>query len=125
MKNSTTILAASVAAALSMAGAAQADSHDAQEKCYGVSLQGENNCAAGPGTTCAGTSTLDYQGNAWSLVAAGTCETMTLPADADGNARHGVTDATLTAGEYGPGINRDLPANLAADIAATYMPTTM
>ena len=50
-----------------------------QEKCYGVSLAGENDCAAGAGTTCAGTSTVDYQGNAWTLVDAGTCETMDLP----------------------------------------------
>jgi len=48
----------------------------AQEKCFGVALKGENNCAAGPGTSCAGTSTVDYQGNAWKLVDAGTCETM-------------------------------------------------
>lgn len=48
----------------------------AQEKCYGVALAGENGCAAGPGTTCAGSSTVDYQGNAWKLVPAGTCATM-------------------------------------------------
>jgi uncharacterized membrane protein len=47
-----------------------------QEKCFGVALKGENNCAAGPGTSCAGTSTVNYQGNAWKLVDAGTCETM-------------------------------------------------
>ncbi|KGK42155.1 membrane protein [Nitrincola sp. A-D6] len=45
-----------------------------QEKCFGVALAGQNDCAAGPGTSCAGTSTKDYQGNAWSLVPAGTCE---------------------------------------------------
>jgi uncharacterized membrane protein len=124
MKNSTTILAASVATALSMAGgAAQADAH--QEKCYGVALAGENNCAAGPGTTCAGTSVLDYQGNAWSLVPTGTCESIELPAAADGSMRRGVTAATLEAGGYGPGINRDLPPTLAAEISATYMPTMM
>ena len=49
------------------------------EKCCGVSLAGENDCAAGPGTNCAGTSTVDYQGNAWTLVPAGTCEGMELP----------------------------------------------
>ncbi|MCY4446285.1 MAG: DUF2282 domain-containing protein [Rhodobacteraceae bacterium] len=49
------------------------------EKCYGVSLAGENDCAAGPGTTCAGTSTVDYQGNAWTLVPAGTCADIELP----------------------------------------------
>ena len=46
------------------------------EKCFGVSLAGANDCAAGPGTTCAGTSTVDYQGNAWKYVPAGECETM-------------------------------------------------
>ncbi len=46
----------------------------AKERCYGVSLKGKNDCAAGPGTSCAGTSTVDYQGNAWSLVPKGTCE---------------------------------------------------
>ena len=66
----------------------------AKEKCYGVSLKGQNDCKAGPGTTCAGTSTVDYQGNAWTLVPKGTCETMELP---DG--RHG----SLTE------LDRDLP----------------
>jgi uncharacterized membrane protein len=49
------------------------------EKCYGVALKGKNNCAAGPGTTCAGTSKVDYQGNAWSLVPKGTCEKTASP----------------------------------------------
>ena len=49
------------------------------EKCYGVSLAGENDCAAGPGTTCAGSSSVDYQGNAWTLVPAGTCGDIELP----------------------------------------------
>lgn len=45
-----------------------------QEKWFGVALKGKNGCAAGPGTTCAGTSKIDHQGNAWSLVPKGTCE---------------------------------------------------
>ncbi len=45
----------------------------AKEKCYGVSLAGKNDCAAGPGTSCAGTSKSDYQANAWAYVPAGTC----------------------------------------------------
>ena len=57
----------------------------AEEKCYGVALAGENDCAAGEGTTCAGTSTVDYQGNAWSLVPEGTCLTMELPDDRNGS----------------------------------------
>lgn len=50
-----------------------------KEKCYGVSLAGKNDCAAGPGTTCAGTSKVDYQGNAWKYVAKGTCTTIKTP----------------------------------------------
>ena len=55
--------------------------HDqtAMEKCYAVSLAGKNDCAAGPGTTCAGTSKVDYQGNAWKNVATGTCATIKTP----------------------------------------------
>ena len=49
------------------------------EKCYGVALKGKNDCYAGAGTTCAGTSTVNYQGNAYKLVAKGTCTTMKTP----------------------------------------------
>lgn len=60
----------------------------AKEKCYGVALKGKNDCKAGPGTSCAGTSSVDYQGNSWKMVAAGTCVTQggTL-AEHNGNAR--------------------------------------
>jgi uncharacterized membrane protein len=74
-------LAGSVAAALALMatpGATQ-DKNAAKEKCYGISLAGKNDCAAGPGTTCAGTSKVDYQGNAWKYVAKGTCTTMKTP----------------------------------------------
>lgn len=49
------------------------------EKCYGVARKGQNDCYAGAGTTCAGTSTSDYQGNAFKLVAKGTCTQMNTP----------------------------------------------
>ena len=49
------------------------------EKCYGISMAGKNDCAAGPGTTCAGTSKADYQGNAWKYVAKGTCTKVKTP----------------------------------------------
>ncbi|HEX2136204.1 MAG TPA: DUF2282 domain-containing protein [Microvirga sp.] len=49
------------------------------EKCYGVALKGQNDCFAGPGTTCAGTNTVDYQANAFKLVPKGTCTTMQTP----------------------------------------------
>lgn len=51
----------------------------AQEKCYGVALKGQNDCAAGAGTTCAGTSKVDYQGNEFKLVPAGTCAGLKVP----------------------------------------------
>ena len=89
--------------ALALLGACAADTGAAaqdMEKCYGVSLAGENDCAAGPGTTCAGTSTVDYQGNAWTLVPAGTCEDMVIPSMGDTEARMGSLDA----------LERDLPA---------------
>lgn len=49
------------------------------EQCYGVALKGKNDCYAGAGTTCAGTSTVNYQGNAFKLVAKGTCTTISTP----------------------------------------------
>lgn len=77
MFDKTLTLTATLAAALTFAAQAQAAGE--MEKCYGVALAGQNDCAAGPGTTCAGTSTMDYQGNAWKLVPAGTCTTMETP----------------------------------------------
>ena len=63
------------AALLAAAQPASAQQQQAEkEKCFGVALKGKNDCAAGPGTTCAGTSKMDHQGNAWSYVAKGTCE---------------------------------------------------
>jgi uncharacterized membrane protein len=91
-------LAASIAAAITLA-AGPLHAQDNMEKCFGVSLAGQNDCAAGPGTTCAGTSTVDYQGNAWKLVPAGTCVTMELPAATDGTVRMGSLEA----------LERDLP----------------
>ena len=92
----TLAVAASVAAAMTAAGTASAQE---QEKCFGVSLAGKNDCAAGPGTTCKGTSVVDYQGNAWTLVAAGTCADIELPAMADGTPRMGSLEA----------VERDMP----------------
>ncbi|MBI1204193.1 MAG: DUF2282 domain-containing protein [Rhodopseudomonas sp.] len=56
-----------------------ASAQDNLEKCYGVALAGKNDCAAGPGTTCAGTSKVNYQGNAWKHVAKGTCTSIKTP----------------------------------------------
>lgn len=85
----TTLSAALIAGAMATALSSVAISTNAEaaekEKCFGVALAGKNDCAAGPGTTCAGTSKVDYQGNAWSLVPAGTCETMELDGDRKGS----------------------------------------
>src|SRR2546430_10521053 len=50
-----------------------------KDKCFGIALKGDNDCAAGPGTTCAGTATADYQGNAWKYVTKGTCDSIQTP----------------------------------------------
>lgn len=73
--------ALALVAGVGMAQAQQRNPSDAPrvEKCYGVALAGKNDCAAGPGTTCAGTSTRDYQGNAWKNVPTGTCTTIETP----------------------------------------------
>lgn len=56
-----------------------------KEKCFGVALKGQNDCAAGPGTTCQGTSTSDFQGNAWKFVQGGTCTSIELPGGKKGS----------------------------------------
>lgn len=93
----TLAVASALATAIASTGgmALAADS----EKCFGVALAGQNDCKAGEGTTCAGTSKVDYQGNAWKMVPAGTCVTMELPAGMDGMARKGSLEA----------LDRDLP----------------
>ena len=95
----TVAIAGAVAAAMAAQTTTPANAA-AKEKFYGISLAGENDCAAGPGTTCAGTSTVDYQGNAWTLVDAGTCTEIDLPDMADGTPREGSLEE----------LSRDLPA---------------
>ncbi len=73
------VIGAGVIASTTVASAAE------KEKCFGVSLAGQNDCAAGAGTTCAGTSKVDFQGNAWKYVAKGTCTTMKLEGDRTGD----------------------------------------
>ena len=60
-------------AALPTAAVAAGD----MEKCFGVAMKGQNDCAAGAGTTCAGTAKTDHQANAWKLVPKGSCEKTT------------------------------------------------
>ena len=84
--NSRRLAITAIALATLASGAALAADMDkkdmkkeATEKCYGVSMAGKNDCAAGPGTTCAGTSKKDYQGNAWKHVPKGTCTSIKTP----------------------------------------------
>jgi uncharacterized membrane protein len=90
---SSLILAGAVSTALATLAAAapltkaEMDAATAakKEKCFGVALKGQNDCAAGPGTTCQGTSTADFQGNAWKFVQGGTCANIELPGGKHGS----------------------------------------
>lgn len=82
MASTNATLAATLAIAVAgaaLAPAASAQSKPAMEKCYGVALAGKNDCKAGAGTSCAATSKVNYQGNAWKLVKAGTCTAIKTP----------------------------------------------
>ena len=72
-------IAGALTSALAMIGGSAQGQQVAKEKCYGIALKGQNDCAAGPGTTCAGTSKVDYQGNAWKLVPKDSCTKTTTP----------------------------------------------
>ena len=63
----------------STAASSAASAAPAPEKCFGVALAGKNDCKAGPGTSCAGTSKVNYQANAFKLVKAGTCTKIKTP----------------------------------------------
>jgi uncharacterized membrane protein len=90
---SSAILATAIATAVaSVAYAAPLTKEEAaaakaahKEKCYGVALKAQNDCAAGPGTTCQGTSTIDFQGNSWKFVQGGTCTSIVVPSGHHGS----------------------------------------
>lgn len=73
-------LALTLSSLAAAANAAEAPAvSGAMEKCYGVSLAGQNDCKAGAGTSCAGASKIDYQSDAWKNVPVGTCITIKTP----------------------------------------------
>jgi uncharacterized membrane protein len=84
MKRSSYVASVLAIAALGVGAAYAAEQGNTadgkkMEKCYGVALAGKNDCKAGAGTSCAGTSKTDYQGDAWKNVPAGTCTTIKTP----------------------------------------------
>lgn len=82
---SAATLALALGSALTLAAAPlSAQAADDMDKCFGVAKQGQNDCAAGAGTSCAGTSTKDYQGGFWKLVPKGTCEKTASPTSPTG-----------------------------------------
>ena len=95
MSNAIKTIALASAVATALASYATTTIASEKEKCFGVSLAGETVCAAGPGTTCAGTASVNYQSNAWFVVNAKTCTEIDLPAQADGTARKGELRALL------------------------------
>ncbi len=98
-KNTATvaIIAGALSAAVAMTVAVQ-PANAAKMKCYGVAKAGQNDCAAGPGTTCAGTSKVDFQGNAWKYVETSACEDIVI--NMGGVERKGSTEP----------LTRDLPS---------------
>jgi uncharacterized membrane protein len=91
----TTALASMAAAAPLTDAEGKAAVAAGKQKCFGVALKGQNDSAAGPGTTCQGTSTVDFQGNSWKFVQHGTCASIQVPGGRNGS---------LTA------LKRDVPA---------------
>lgn len=86
-KFTTASLAFALTSAVAIASApVLADEHEKKdkEKCFGVAMKGKNDCAAGPGTSCAGSSTKDYQGSAWKYVPKGTCTKTPSPSSPTG-----------------------------------------
>lgn len=87
MTDKTHLAAASLAGAFAAALSLMASSASAgpvapqpsMDKCYGVALKGHNDCAAGAGTSCAGTSKADYEHSRWKYVPKGTCESIVTP----------------------------------------------
>jgi uncharacterized membrane protein len=81
MKTVNLALTAAVLTALgsAAANAGPVAAQPGKDKCYGISLAGKNDCKAGAGTSCAGTSRVNYQGDAWKYVAKGTCAKIQTP----------------------------------------------
>ena len=91
-RNTSLALSAAIVAALAIAAETTSAAESKNEKCYGISKAGENDCAASHNNTCAGTSKVDFDPLAWKLVPKGTCESTEVMLK-DGKARKGALDA--------------------------------
>lgn len=104
---SAAMVAGAVATAISGASllSSTTSAKAADVKCFGVAMAGQNDCKAGAGTTCAGTSKVNYQGNSWTLVKEGTCETAMPVLAKDGK------EVMLPEGRMGSlvALKRDIP----------------
>ncbi len=78
MNTQKTLIAAAITGALALGtlSLSATVSADEKEKCYGVAKAGQNDCQTA-NSSCAGTSTMDDQGDAFVLVPAGLCEKLT------------------------------------------------
>jgi uncharacterized membrane protein len=84
MKSAAGVTAVALAAAMAAALSFSAPAFAADEKCYGVALKGQNDCKAGA-HDCKGHSTVDYDGQSFKMVPAGTCTSMTTPTGKTGS----------------------------------------
>jgi uncharacterized membrane protein len=76
--NQRTVITAAAASLMSLAMlSSPALAQSAKEKCYGIAMAGQNDCANLAGThSCAGQSKVDNDKGEWKYVAAGTCKQM-------------------------------------------------
>jgi len=72
MNTTALILASAVAAALSLSAVGASAQDKKTEKCFGIAKAGKNDCQTAA-SSCAGTSKMDAQVDAWLAVPAGTC----------------------------------------------------
>ncbi len=89
-KTTALAVAGAFAAVLGISAATTAKAEDF-EKCFGIAKAAENDCASEGANSCAGTSTVDFDGQAWKLVKAGTCTSIEVTTP-EGTARAGALE---------------------------------
>ena len=83
-KDQTLYIASAVALAFTGMTMGGAEAAPERKHCYGVAKAGENDCKAGPGTSCRGSATQDYQPNAWKALTGAECRKQYKELLADG-----------------------------------------